>query len=569
LNDGGDMLKYFTLSLVIVLTIFILNSCSTKPSYALSEEGLQKFITDYEAQVEKLTTQRNQAEWDAYTTGKDEYFSLLSRLSLAIDSLHQNKEQFQYLQQLQQQGIVKTPLLKRQLDLLYKEYLGRQTDPQLNKQITELANKLENTYANYRTEWADTIYSDNQVTQVLKKEKNSVVREKIWRAQKMLGGKVATDLIRLAGMRNQSAQELGYDNYFYKQMDLTEMDPTMVEKIFNELYTLTEQPYRQVHDQIEEVFSKRYGISREQLRPWHYEDLFAQEAPAIYQVDLDRYYAKVDIPELAKTFYASLGMPVEDILQRSDLFERPGKNQHAFSFDIDRRQNIRILCNIIPDIRWMETILHELGHANYDKYIDQTLPFLLREPAHSFTTEGIAKLFGSFASDAAWMAAGLKISPVEVAKIKNITESSTRLSKLIFARWSMVVFNFEKSFYADPEQDLNNLWWSLVEKYQLIRRPENLTGNEWATKIHISTYPVYYHNYQLGELFAAQVMHQIKEKYEVQNFWNQPEVGTYLKEKVFAPGKKLAWPEFVEQACSGEPLTAKYFVQRYVQRTDK
>ena len=551
--------------------IFIFNSCTTRQPYALSEDGLQKFLSDYESKIEILTTQNNQAQWDAYTTGKDEYFTLMTRLTLAIDSLYQNKDHFQYLQKLHQQGTIKAPQLKRQLDLVYKEYLGRQTDPQLNKQITELANKLENTYANYRTDWEGKPFSDNQVTQVLRKEKNSAVREKIWRAQKMLGDRVAADLIKLASLRNQAARELGYDNYFYKQMDLTEMDPLMVEKIFADLYTLTEEPFRQVHDQIEEVFSKRYGIDREQLRPWHYEDLFAQEAPAIYQVDLDKYYAKVDIPELAKKYYASLGMPVEDILQRSDLFERTGKNQHAFSFNIDKRQDIRILCNIVPDMRWMETTLHELGHANYDKYIDPSLPFLLREPAHSFTTEGIANLFGGFASDADWMAQALNLSPAELPKIKSVTEASARMAKMIFARWSMVMFNFEKSLYANPNQDLNNLWWSLVEKYQLIKRPENLHGNEWATKIHIATYPVYYHSYQLGEIFAAQVLNQIKEKYGVQNFWNHPEVGTYLKEKVFAPGKKLPWPEFVEQACGGggEPLTPKYFVQRFIETGDE
>ena len=561
------MRKFFVLALSSLLYIFIFSSCAVKQSYTLSEDGLQKFIADYESRVEPLTTRRSQAEWNAYTTGRDEYFAELTRMSLLIDSLHQNQEHFQYLQKLQQQDVVKTPLLKRQLDLLYKEYLSRQIDPLLNKQETELSTKLENTYANYRTEWENgTAYSDNQVAQVLKSEKDSAVREKIWRAQKKLGGLVVQDLIDVAGLRNSIAQELGYKNYFYMKMDLTEMDADLVEKIFNELYTLSEEPYRQVHDQIEEVFSKRYGIKREQLRPWHYEDLFAQEAPAIYQINLDKYYSKADIPALAQKYFGSLNMPVEDILMRSDLFERAGKNQHAFSFNIDRKQDIRILCNIVPDMRWMETVLHELGHANYDKYIDQTLPFLLREPAHSFTTEGIANLFGGFASNASWMMQALNISSAEVEKIRKTTQASARLSKLIFARWSMVVFNFEKSFYADPGQNLDSLWWNLVEKYQLVRRPENPQGNEWATKIHIATYPVYYHNYQLGEIFAAQVLNQLKEKYGVQDFWNQPEVGTYLKTQVFAPGKKLPWPEFVKQA-TGEPLTAKYFVQRYVENT--
>ena len=48
----------------------------------------------------------------------------------------------------------------------------------------------------------------------------------------------------------------------------------------------------------------------------------------------------------------------------------------------------------------MSTQLHELGHAVYDTYLDfENTPYLLREPAHIFTTEAIAMLFGRFASN--------------------------------------------------------------------------------------------------------------------------------------------------------------------------
>ena len=67
------------------------------------------------------------------------------------------------------------------------------------------------------------------------------------------------------------------------------------------------------------------------------------------------------------------------------------------------------------------------------------------------------------------------------------------------------MFRFEKSLYQNPEQDLQDLRWSLVEQYQLLHRPANReTAADWATKIHIATAPCYYHNYLLGELLASQ-----------------------------------------------------------------
>jgi peptidyl-dipeptidase A len=537
--------------------------------FSLSEEGLTSFINQYEKTVEPLMTLRNQAEWNAYTSGKQEYFDAATKYSLKIDSIHQNNNHFLYVKELRDNKLITDPVLERQLDILYTEFLEGQINPELNKEITELASKIEGIFANFRTTLNGKTYTDNQVTEILKNEKNLVLREQIWRAQKALGNEVSEHIRKLAKLRNKAAQELGYQNYFYMAMDSKELDLEEVSSIFDELYSLTEKPYRHLHTEIEQVFAKRYGINPEDIRSWHFEDLFAQSAPAIFEINLDQYYKKIDIPDVANSFYISAKIPVQDILDRSDLYEREGKNQHAYSFCIDRKQDIRILCNLVSNKRGMETMLHELGHAIYDKYIDQTLPFLLREPAHSFTTEGVAMFFGSYASNANWMKEALHISDREKKRIEKITRANLRLSKLTFARWSMVVFNFEKSFYQNPDQELNKLWWDLVEKFQLIKRPENPAGSEWATKIHIATYPVYYQNYQLGELFASQILNYIASKYydkasiDQVVFWQNPATGDYLKESVFSIAKKLPWNEMIKEA-TGEPLSARFFVNQYV-----
>jgi peptidyl-dipeptidase A len=58
--------------------------------------------------------------------------------------------------------------------------------------------------------------------------------------------------------------------------------------------------------------------------------------------------------------------------------------------------------NLEPNERWMNTLLHEYGHAIYDKLIDRALPYLLREPAHIITTEAIALLMGRLVQDEFW-----------------------------------------------------------------------------------------------------------------------------------------------------------------------
>ncbi len=57
------------------------------------------------------------------------------------------------------------------------------------------------------------------------------------------------------------------------------------------------------------------------------------------------------------------------------------------------------------------------------------------------------------------------------------------------------MLRFEMGLYQQPDQDLNKLWWDLVEKYQNIRRPpaRDYEAADWASKIHVVSAPVYYH----------------------------------------------------------------------------
>ena len=69
----------------------------------------------------------------------------------------------------------------------------------------------------------------------------------------------------------------------------------------------------------------------------------------------------------------------------------------------DREGNVRVVCNIKPTYRSMNTTLHEYSHALYDKFIDRSIPWALRKPAHVFTTQAIAMLFGRLAHNPTWL----------------------------------------------------------------------------------------------------------------------------------------------------------------------
>ena len=476
---------------------------------------------------------------------------------------------FAFLKNLKNSGSVTHPILARQLDLLYWSYLRHQIEPDLLRKLTDLDAHINEKYNNFRGAIDGEKVTQTEIYQILTTSKDSAYREKAWRASKQVGDAVAADLITLVKLRNQAARKLGFDNYHTLSLTTSEQSIADIDKIFAELMSLTDEPYARAKAELDQILASDYGIQVNQLMPWHYHDPFFQRGPLVYNLDLDNFYKNCDVREVAEKFYQGINLSVKSILAESDLYDRAGKNPHAFSMDVDRHGDVRILCNLDNTERWMETILHELGHAVYSKYHDPQQPYLLREPAHSFTTEAAAMFFGRLSRNAAWMRDMLHLSDQQYAPIENLCRKYLKVQQLIFARWAMVMYTFEKQLYANPDQDLNNLWWDLVEKYQLLKRPPEPADAGWASKLHFTVAPCYYHNYLLGELLASQWHHYI-----VQNILNlpadtevsyvaRPEVGDYFREKVFAPGAVYHWNEMIKQA-TGQPLTPKYFVEQFV-----
>ncbi len=533
------------------------------------EKQLQEFIDEHVAKVKPLWKEASQAYWEAANSGKAEDYQRYSELEYEIRQIYSDANEFAFLKRLKESGKVKKQELKRQLEGLYYGYLENQIDTDLMKRIVDLGAKIEKDFSTFRGVVDGNKVSTNDIREMLKTERDNKKRKEAWLASKQVGDVVAEDLIRLVKLRNKAARNVGFENYHTLSLTTSEQSVEELDEIFQRLYELTNWPFAKEKYDLDKKLAAMYGVKADELKPWHYHDPFFQETPLVYEVDLDGYYEGRDVKDLAMKFYAGIGLPVESIIVNSDLYEREGKNPHAFCTDIDREGDVRILCNLKNDERWMETMLHELGHAVYDKYHDREVPFLLRSPAHIFTTEAIAMLFGRLSRNAAWMDDMMDLSDAERAKTKNVTEKYARLKQLIFVRWATVMYEFEKELYGNPQQDLNSLWWRLKEKYQFVERPAGRDKADWAAKIHFAIAPCYYHNYVLGELLASQLHYEIVDEVlqagsaENVSYAGQKAIGDYLREKVFEPGAVYRWDEMIRRA-TGEELTPKYFVQQFV-----
>ncbi|MEI6123820.1 MAG: M2 family metallopeptidase [Bacteroidota bacterium] len=534
-----------------------------------AEMELKEFIKKFEAKYIPLIKESAVASWNAETSGKEADYKKSADLEFQASKIFASKEDFATLKKFKESKEIKDPILLRELDILYNAYLGEQIDSVKTKKMIDLQSKISQMFNNFRPVVGKDTLTDNQVDSILRSSTDSKLLEATWKASKKSGSNVSAKVIELVKMRNDAAKELGFKNYHEMSLKLSEQDPAEVEKLFDELDSLTRNSFAQLKNEMDEYFAKRYKIKKNELMPWHYQNRFFQEAPNIYPVDLDVYYKDKDVVAITKDYYNGIGIPIDDIMKNSDMYERKGKNQHAFCTDIDRSGDVRVLCNSKNNLNWMNTNLHEFGHASYSKYNDRELPYMLRDAAHTFTTEAIAMIFGRLATNPQWMKANLNIPDAEAKKITEDCYKSLRLEQLTFSRWAQVMYRFEKGMYENPDQDLNKLWWDLVEKYQMLKRPEGRNEPDWASKIHIALYPCYYHNYLMGELLASQFTYYItKNIYKTDDiksidFSKNPEIGKYFIDKVFKPGMKYQWNDMIEKA-TGEKLTAKYYAKQFV-----
>jgi peptidyl-dipeptidase A len=545
---------------------FFLLMVAPKTSLANPDAGerARKFVADHVARLKPLEREASLAWWNANITGKDEDFEKKIEAQNRIDEALADKEKFRELKEIKDAGQIDDPVLAREINVLYLQYLEKQLDPALLKKIVAKSNAVEKAFNVYRAKVDGKEMTDSEVRKVLKESKDSARRQAVWEASKGIGAVVEADLKELVQLRNEAAGKLGFKNFHALQLFLNEQNTDDVLKLFDQLDELTGQPFRAAKAEIDAKLAADFSVPVDELRPWHYHDPFFQETPAVFTADIDEPYRKADLLKLSRDFYAGIGLPIDDVIARSDLYEKKGKSPHAFCTDIDREGDVRVLANVVQNAYWMATLLHELGHSVYSsKNIPRTVPYELRTEAHILTTEGVAMMFERVAKRRAW----LEKMGVAMADPQAFDETAAKMLRyqlLIFSRWCQVMLRFEKGMYENPQQDLNKLWWDMVEKYQMVRRPVDRNAPDYASKIHVVSAPVYYHNYMMGELFASQVHHAIAR--EVMDgadpnsvvYVGNKEVGAFMKKRVFEPGKTKPWNELTKYA-TGSDLNARAF----------
>jgi peptidyl-dipeptidase A len=525
------------------------------------------FLSRHVAEAAPLATDYHEKYWAGALSGRPEDAARSASAKGRLLEIYSRPAEYAEVRRLKAAAGA-DPLVARQLHLLDLEYAGRQVDPAVLADIAAREEAIEQTFNSFRATLDGESVSDNALRRVLREETDPARRRRAWEGAKQVGRAAAPAVVELVELRNREARRLGHRDHYAMALALQELDESTLFDLLGRLKELTDAPFRRIKADIDRTLAARYGLSDWDSRPWLYADPFFQESPpGSSAVDLDEVFAGVDVEALTERTFEGVGLPIRPLMARSDFHEREGKSQHAFCLHVDREGDVRVLCNIRPNEYWMSTMLHEFGHAVYDAGLDFDLPWTLRAPAHTMSTEAVAMLFGRLTRNAAWLTRVAGVPAAEAARLSAEVTRSLTVGQLVFIRWGLLMVHFEREMYRDPRQDLNRLWWRMAREYQGVLAPPERNEPDWASKIHLACAPVYYQNYLLGEMTASQLevalLAHLGNGRSAGTFVDSPAAGAFLTERLFRQGARRDWNDTMRHA-TGEPLDPEHWIRQFV-----
>lgn len=513
-----------------------------------------RLLNDEEAWARKALPRASRAWWTASLSGRKADYQRMEAADRAVNRHFSRPAAFgRVARALSTKEL--DPLTRRRLERLELAYRAKQAPIDVLNRITNAEAALQETYSTFRANFEGHSATDNELEDLLRVSTDSARVQAAWEARKQIGAVVGERVRELTHLRNEAARAIGFADYWQAQLLLEELDPSDLVRTLNDVEAATRAPFQAMKSDLDRHLSERFRLREADLRPWHYADPFFQETPEVFAPPADPLYTQNDVVEFAAETYRQLGFRnIDAILARSDLYPREGKNQHAYAVDIDREGDVRTFLNVERNARWMGTLLHELGHTIYQDGIDRTeLPYDLRDDPQGFLNEGFAMFCEHPMTDPRWLHDMVGLPASDAERLGPQLAAQATASLLAFVRWCLTIVNFERAFYADPDQDLNRLWWDLEEGFQGIPRPEARDSPDWAAKLHVAIAPVYYQKYLLGRLFAAQLTEIMEARFG--GWWpGRPESGQFIARELFMPGAAYRWQVLIERV-TGHPLS--------------
>ena len=551
-------------------------------------------------ELERVSINLEKSCWDFYTNSTAENLKRYEEAQDEYSKVFQNRDWYNKFLAINKDELSKHE--QKQLKELLKEF-----DEELNtgeelKALRKKENEIAQKYNSYIPKIDGKEVSKPEIFKIMQTETNPDLRKKAYDAKIKGADLIAEDMIEFVKMRNEYAKNKGYGTYFeYKLKEDYDVDLEFLNKLIDEVYTNASGKIKEILEKKQKELKEFFGV--EKLENYHYGlllnnnpekgvneilEVSSQATPPdekgvneILEVSsqatppdekgvneileassqttppdekgVNIVLSNQDIVSISKTMYKNMGYDIEKLEKEGkitlDLFARKGKNTHGFCFGVEAGKDSRILANLINNVTSLDTLNHELGHCVYDLGISTELPFLDRRASSPAVTEAIAMMMGDIIKIENVLD---KIVPDELLERFKMTHKDDEAS---FVAKSLLIIDFEREIYTNPEQNPAELWQNLSKKY--LNR-ENKQDNEWASIPHYLSHPAYYQNYFRANLMKVQIYNYLKSV--LGNITENNKSAEFMDKNIFRYGASIEEYELIKQ-LTGSEFSASYFCE--------
>src|SRR5918993_5477352 len=130
---------------------------------------VESFITSFEQRLAPVEKASSEAWWKLATTGTEEAQEELVRAGMEYNRLFANKGEYELVKGWYEgRHSLESSILRRQVEVLYKTFAGRQGDEETLRRIEELEAEANAIYSNHRGVVGEEEVNENELREILR-----------------------------------------------------------------------------------------------------------------------------------------------------------------------------------------------------------------------------------------------------------------------------------------------------------------------------------------------------------------------------------------------------------------
>ncbi|WP_324695890.1 M2 family metallopeptidase [Novosphingobium aerophilum] len=404
-----------------------------------------------------------------------------------------------------------------------------------------------------------------------------------------VGKPMKGDYVKMVGIANQGAKELGYADVGAMWRSGYDMTPEQFSAETQRLWEEVKPLYLALHTYVRHKLNEKYGDAVQPktgpIRADLLGNMWAQEWGTIYPLvapkgagdlgydigDLLKAQGRtpIDMVKAGEGFYSSLGFaPLPETFWKRSMIVKPADREvicHASAWDVDNKDDVRIKMCTKVDSGDFVTIHHELGHNYYQRAYNKQ-PFLYLNGAN----DGFHEAIGDFIA--------LSITPQYLVQIDLLDKTKVpsadkdiglllrqAMDKVAFLPFGLLIDRYRWGIFDGSIQpaDYNKAWTKMRLDYQGITPPaaRGDDGFDAGAKFHVpgnTPYTRYFLARILQFQFYQAACKQAGWKGPLHrcSFYGDKKVGENLN-KMLEMGMSKPWPEALKAFTGTPQMSAK------------